>query len=338
VNKSTIRRRRSLRPAITRAGGKRHDAGVTLPAHHVEVVRPAKLKPGDHVCLVSPASTPTREGVEGTTRFLEGLGLHVTVGDHALDELGFLAGTDEHRAADFNAALRDPNIKAIIATTGGKGAYRIADRLDFAAARQFPKLLIGFSEITILHLALWGHCGLTGIHGAPFETSWAGAASASSFLSVAFTTDDVTVRRSAQEPTGVLTTTGRASGVLLGGNQDMVATAAGWMLPSLDGAILLLEAVSWVTSTASSLCCTTPGGWTASARSRSASTPTATQVRAIKVTGPCLTYSATASPCSECRSSECRSSAASQSATETTPSPYRWEPQRRSTRTPARCE
>jgi muramoyltetrapeptide carboxypeptidase len=112
------------------------------------------------------------------------------------------------------------------------------------AARRHPKLLIGFSEITILHLALWRHGGLTGIHGAPFEESWAGATSASSFLNAAFTTDDVTVRRSAQEPTGVLTTTGCASGVLLGGNQDMVATAAGWMLPSLDGAILLLEAVN----------------------------------------------------------------------------------------------
>jgi muramoyltetrapeptide carboxypeptidase len=193
--------------------------------------------------LVSPASTPTRAGVEGTTKFLEGLGLRVTVGEHALDELGYLAGTDEDRLADVNDALRDPDIKAIIATTGGKGAYRIADRLDFQAARQHPKVLIGFSEITILHLALWKECGLTGIHGAPFEESWAGAASARSFLDAAFTTDGATVHSSPQEPTSDLTTTGRASGILLGGNQDMVSTAAGWMLPSLHGAILLLEAV-----------------------------------------------------------------------------------------------
>jgi len=193
--------------------------------------------------MVSPASTPTRAGVEGTTRFLEGLGLRVTVGKHAFDELGYLAGTDEHRLADVNEALRDPDIKAIIATTGGKGAYRIADRLDFAAARRHPKLLIGFSEITILHLALWKECGLTGIHGAPFEESWAGAESAHSFLDVAFTTNGATVHRSPREPSSALTTAGRVSGVLLGGNQDMVATAAGWMLPSLNGAILLLEAV-----------------------------------------------------------------------------------------------
>jgi muramoyltetrapeptide carboxypeptidase len=207
------------------------------------MIRPSKLRPGDQVHLVSPASTPTPEGVEGTTRFLEGLGLRVTVGAHALDRLGYLAGADEDRLGDLNAALRDPDVRAVIATTGGKGAYRIADGLDFAAARRYPKLLIGFSEITILHLALWHRAGLTGLHGAPFEEHWAGPVAARSFLDAAFTTADVSVRSFPGEPTSALTTTGRATGVLVGGNQDMVATSAGWVLPSLDGAILLLEGV-----------------------------------------------------------------------------------------------
>ena len=207
------------------------------------MLRPPRLQPGDHVRLVSPASTPAREWVAGTAAFLEGLGLRVSVGAHAFDELGYLAGPDEHRLADLNEALRDPQIRAVIATTGGKGAYRIADGLDFAAARRHPKLVIGFSEITVLHLALAKECGLAGLHGAPFEESWAGARAARSFLDAVFTTDDVTVHSSADEPTHVLTTAGRATGVLLGGNQDMVSTSAGWMLPDLRGAILLLEAV-----------------------------------------------------------------------------------------------
>jgi muramoyltetrapeptide carboxypeptidase len=206
------------------------------------VVRPARLKAGDHVRFVSPASTPTRDSVEGTARFLESLGLRPTIGEHVFDEYGYLAGTDEHRLADVNDALRDPDVKAVIATRGGKGAYRIADGLDFAAAARYPKLLIGFSEITILHLALWKHCRLAGLHGAPFEVPWADAESAQSFLDNVFTTDGVTVRSRAGEPTGALTTTGQASGTLLGGNQDLLAIASGWTLPSLDGAILLLEA------------------------------------------------------------------------------------------------
>jgi muramoyltetrapeptide carboxypeptidase LdcA involved in peptidoglycan recycling len=81
--------------------------------------------------------------------------LVVEVGTHALDELKYLAGTDANRLADLNHAIRDPGIRAIVATRGGKGAYRIADGLDFAALAADPKLLIGFSEITILHLAIW---------------------------------------------------------------------------------------------------------------------------------------------------------------------------------------
>ena len=118
-------------------------------------VLPAKLKRGDHVVFVSPASTPSRADIEKTAKWLhEDLGLKVEIGEHAFDELGYLAGKDEDRLADLNNALRNPDIKAIFATRGGKGAYRIADGLDFEAARKHPKILVGFSEITILHLAL----------------------------------------------------------------------------------------------------------------------------------------------------------------------------------------
>ena len=79
-------------------------------------------------------------------------------------------------------ALADPGIKAMIATTGGKGAYRIAAGLEVAAARRHPKLLIGFSEITILHLALFAGAGLPGIHGAPWGRQRFGDASADSFV------------------------------------------------------------------------------------------------------------------------------------------------------------
>ncbi len=77
----------------------------------------------------------------------------------------YLAGRDEDRLADLNDALRDPGVRAIVATSGGKGAYRIADGLDFAAARDDPKPLVGFSETTILHLALWQRCRVGGLHG-----------------------------------------------------------------------------------------------------------------------------------------------------------------------------
>ena len=173
---------------------------------------------------------------------LSDLGLVVEVGAHASDRLGYLAGQDQDRLADINDALRDPGVRAVIATRGGKGAYRIAAELDVAAVLNDPKPIVGFSEITVLHLFLLKECGLTGIHGAAWAAAAHGQVSADSFRMAAFEADPVTVSREHYEPTAALTTTGSATGPLIGGNQDMVAISSGWALPSLDGAILLLEA------------------------------------------------------------------------------------------------
>src|SRR5580765_2716341 len=97
---------------------------------------PRRLQPGDRVKLLSPASPPDREKVATGIRLLESWGLTVEVGAHAFDRHGhFLAGKDEDRLADWNEALQDPGVRAIFTTRGGKGAYRIAHALDFAAAR-----------------------------------------------------------------------------------------------------------------------------------------------------------------------------------------------------------
>ena len=149
-------------------------------ARRATVVRPPKLQPGDRVRLLSPASTPTRDDVDRTVHTIEALGLRPEIADHVFDEHGYLAGTDNARLSDFNDALRDVGIKAIIATRGGKGAYRIANGLDFAAARLQPKLLVGFSEITFLHMALLKECALAGVHGAMWDAATFGAASAAS--------------------------------------------------------------------------------------------------------------------------------------------------------------
>lgn len=207
------------------------------------VNKPPRLRSGNKVHLVSPASTPSPQALSDTVRYLESLGLEVAVGAHALDTYGYLAGTDDDRLADLNLALRDPDAAAVIATRGGKGAYRIADQLDFDAARSMPKLLVGFSEISILQLALLKHANLASLHGAAWSPAF-DPRSAQSFVDAAFTATDVCIHAEQEEPTSALTTSGTVSGPLIGGNQDMIATGHGWALPDLDGAILLLEEVN----------------------------------------------------------------------------------------------
>lgn len=173
---------------------------------------------------------------------LSGLGLSVEVGTHVLDEWGYLAGRDEDRLADLNDALADDGVKAVFATRGGKGAYRIADLLDVEAVRRQPKLIVGFSEITVIQLALLKGSGLATLHGAAWSAHEHGEEAATSFERAVFTTDPVTIVSDPDQPTAALTTSGRAHGRLIGGNQDLLATASGWALPNLAGAILLLEA------------------------------------------------------------------------------------------------
>lgn len=212
---------------------------VTLPESDLALM-PAVLRPGDTVRFVSPASTPDREWVSRGVRVLESWGLKVEIGDHAFAKAAYLAGTDEQRLADFNAALRDPRVRAIIATAGGKGSYRIADRLDFAAARSDPKFVVGFSDITVLHLSLWRQCRLVGVHGSLMPDGQDGE----TLRRVLMTSEGLCLRSRADEQTAALTTEGTATGRLIGGNLETMAAAAGWSLPSLKGAILLIEAVN----------------------------------------------------------------------------------------------
>jgi muramoyltetrapeptide carboxypeptidase len=178
-------------------------------------------------------------------KILKSWGLLVELGDHVLSQVGFLAGTDEERLSDINGALRDEGVRAIFATRGGKGSYRIADRLDFRAAAANPKFIVGFSDITALHLALFRACGLVGIHGA--ITSWnpttINQGSVDRLRSALMTIEPVVVQSDPSESTSSLTTRGRADGRLIGGNLDTLSICSGWALPSLDGCIVLLEAI-----------------------------------------------------------------------------------------------
>ncbi len=202
----------------------------------------APLRPGDKIRFVSPASTPDRNSVSATAAKLMTWGLSVDYGQYVFNQMGYLAGTDEERLADLNAAFRDEEVRAVFATRGGKGAYRIADRLDFDALRRDPKPLVGFSDITSLHLAIYRYTGVAGVHGAIFGLD--GSTNEYSLRDALMGGDDIVVVSRPEELTAAVTRPGMARGRLLGGNLDAIATAAGWALPSLRGAILLLEAVN----------------------------------------------------------------------------------------------
>jgi muramoyltetrapeptide carboxypeptidase len=141
------------------------------------LIVPPRLIAGDKVALISPASPPKDRSLLllGETR-LEQLGLEVVPGRHVLAQRGYLAGSDEQRLQDLEDAFRDPAVKAIFCARGGYGVARLLAGFDPALARRNPKALVGFSDITVLHLALqkagvvsfWGPMPCTGLGWSPF--------------------------------------------------------------------------------------------------------------------------------------------------------------------------
>jgi muramoyltetrapeptide carboxypeptidase len=92
------------------------------------------------------------------------MGFRVQVPENLYRARGYLAGTDAERAAELMAAFRDPDVNAIFPGTGNYGCTRMIDRLDYAEIRDNPKILIGFSDLTALHLAINKRAGLVTFH------------------------------------------------------------------------------------------------------------------------------------------------------------------------------
>ncbi|WP_338467441.1 LD-carboxypeptidase [Novosphingobium sp. ZN18A2] len=205
---------------------------------------PPRLRKGDVVGLVEPAGftegPPVLDYVKHT---IEGMGLVPRFGAHVGERFGYLAGTDADRAADIDAMFSDPDVRAIMAVRGGWGSARILPLLDWDAIRANPKLLIGFSDVTALHLAIAARAHFPTIHGPVGLSSWP-KVSWESFWRMAFSGETPTLPLAREgEP---VTTLGRgnATGRLLGGNLSVLTTMGGspW-LPDFEGAILFLEDV-----------------------------------------------------------------------------------------------
>lgn len=129
-----------------------------------KMITPPYLKKGDTIAIVATARKNIDDNLKPAISWLKNWGIEVVIGSTIGLENNQLAGTDEQRAADFQAQLDNPNIKAIWCVRGGYGTVRMIDLLDFTKFKQSPKWIVGFSDVTVLHSHL-NTMGYQSIHG-----------------------------------------------------------------------------------------------------------------------------------------------------------------------------
>jgi muramoyltetrapeptide carboxypeptidase len=128
------------------------------------MLKPDFLKEGDLVRIISPSYAINQEEIAPALEQLKSWNLRIAIGISAFNKAGAFAGEESERLADLQEALDDPDTKAIFCTRGGYGMHQIVAKLDFSIFKQFPKWVIGFSDISLLHFAIQ-NVGISSIHG-----------------------------------------------------------------------------------------------------------------------------------------------------------------------------
>jgi len=253
-----MNRRRMLQTTISAAllGGT-----SVLPAAHAasarssQILKPRRLKPGDTIGLVAPASSSLEdEGIRISIDVVRSLGFKVKQGAHLFDRQQYLAGDDRARADDVNTMFADDAVDAIFCLRGGYGTPRMLPYLDYDLIRDRPKVLLGMSDITGILTAIHTKTGVVGFHGPNASSSFSDY-SLSEFKKV-LVQPTSTTRIAAAPPFDAgegkvdrknrLThiTGGTAKGRLIGGNLTLISVLMGTEFePDFHDRIVFLEDV-----------------------------------------------------------------------------------------------
>ena len=242
--------------ALVLPGAAGASAKAHRPTHTMKrpLIKPPRLREGDLVGLIAPGGHTSDASIERATRNIEALGFRVRQGANLREVNGNYAGSVQQRIADLHAMFADPEVKAIWCIRGGSGCISILSSIDYALIRANPKVLLGYSDITALHLAIHRHAGLVTFHG-PVASSTPSDYSTTHMLAVLMDPQPTytipmameNARRAQDEPQYAIRTVhgGQATGPLMGGNLSMVSALAGTPYAAdFRNSILFIEEVN----------------------------------------------------------------------------------------------
>ncbi|NJR71938.1 MAG: LD-carboxypeptidase [Gammaproteobacteria bacterium] len=204
--------------------------------------------------MVAPSGATKDDFVQTRVKNLEAFGLKVKVSANILATRGNAAGTPQQRVSDLHAMFLDRDVKAIWAVRGGSGASQLLPLLDYGLIRRNAKILVGYSDITALHLALLKHSRLVTFHGPTASANFTDYTATQLEAVLMHPRDETTIYMSQANTTRALTAAefrlktihhGVATGRLIGGNLSVLTALIGTPYAAdIRDAILFLEDVS----------------------------------------------------------------------------------------------
>ena len=212
------------------------------------MTKPKPLRRGDTIGLVgiSGAMHDPEVNFDKMMAVIDDMGYKVILADSCREQYGYLSGTDESRARGLNQMFRDDRVDAVVCMRGGYGVARMLDMVDFDAIRANPKLVLGYSDITALHTAIHELCGLVTFHGPMPCRGWMefDDFTRESLVRAVTTTKPLGFIQNPEGAEPKCVVPGKCSGMLVGGNLTLIASACGtpYALDATDK-ILLLEDV-----------------------------------------------------------------------------------------------
>lgn len=200
---------------------------------------PPRLRRGDTIGIVAPASHFDLEKFNRGIAVLESMGFNTSVPEKLFNKKGYFAGSDLDRAEMVNRYFADTTIKAIMCARGGYGSIRILSLLDYKIIQKNPKIFVGFSDVSALLSTLYSRCRLVTFHG-PTVTTLGNTDNRTkdSLLSMITSGEKPEIAMES----GITLKPGSASGPVLGGNLNTLCHLLGTRFqPDFKGSILFFE-------------------------------------------------------------------------------------------------
>ncbi|MBC8167174.1 MAG: LD-carboxypeptidase [Bryobacteraceae bacterium] len=197
-------------------------------------MKPKALQPGDTVGLITPSTfVSDPDALANAERTVKYFGLKAKWGPNVRKKHGYVGGSVQERLDDLHAMFADGDVKAVFPIRGGYGSGQILDRIDYDLIRRNPKIFLGYSDITAMHLAILKKTGLVTLHGPVMLSGYTD-----------YTIEHLRRALFENKPLGVLTNPpdtnrlrprhplravrgGKASGRLIGGNLSLIAATMG---------------------------------------------------------------------------------------------------------------